>query len=79
MDWGLVKKAIDINGVTKIVFNKMDVLDEVEQWSIREKNTTHHFDSAKDMAEWLQGAISKTTGGRIHPFGTYFSRSKETI
>ena len=79
MDWDLVRKAIDINGVTHIVFNKMDVLDEVEQWSIREKNTTHHFDSATDMSDWLEKSIARTTGSRIHPFGTYFSRSKETI
>ena len=79
MNWDLVKKAIDINGVTHVVFNKMDVLDEVEQWAIHEKGITHHFDSATDMSDWLEKSIALTTGRRVHPFGTYFSRSKETI
>ena len=32
---GQLKKAININGVNKLVFNKMDVLREVKAWGMK--------------------------------------------
>ena len=36
MDLDLLKKAININGVNKLVVNKTDVLDEVNFWKLYE-------------------------------------------
>jgi adenylosuccinate synthase len=35
MDMDLLRKAIQVNGVTHLVVNKMDVLREVETWRVR--------------------------------------------
>ena len=33
MDWDLVEKAIKVNGVTDLVFNKVDILEQVNKWN----------------------------------------------
>lgn len=34
LNWDRIEKAVKINGVTKIIFNKMDVLQELDSWCI---------------------------------------------
>ena len=34
MNWNLVEKAIKINGVSRLIVNKVDVLEKVGKWSL---------------------------------------------
>ena len=43
----LLKKAARINGVTHLVGNKMDGLDEVDSWSVYDYKGTCRGDEAK--------------------------------
>jgi adenylosuccinate synthase len=52
MNLDFLKKAININGVTHLVVNKMDVLQKVERWALFKGTTKMHFDcegSFKDL------------------------------
>jgi adenylosuccinate synthase len=71
-DWSLLKRAIDINGVTDLVFNKFDILNQIGKWAIVDGKTTHHFDTEHDMQDW----ILYNTGKDIN---VYFSRSKDRL
>ena len=65
MDWELLCKAVDLNGVTHLVINKMDVLKKVEHWKIRNKNTTHCFDTEGDMMDWIEYNMVKVDRSNI--------------
>ena len=43
MNLNFLKKAININGVTHLVVNKMDVLQKIERWSLYRNNLKHSF------------------------------------
>ena len=53
MNWQLLEKAIRINGVTNLVINKIDVLEEVGQWSVYDNDAKKDFQTSDDMREWL--------------------------
>ena len=72
MDWNLLKKAININGVTNLVLNKVDVLEEVGQQKILVDEKVVNFDSMSLMKEFIKTNMKK---GVI----TSFSSSKESI
>ena len=57
MDFDLMKMAIDINGVNKLVINKMDVLDEVQKWCLYSGLSVYEFDSREDMEHWLWSSL----------------------
>ena len=56
MDFEKLNKAIRINGVNKLVFNKMDVLREVKRWGI--KNPDLNFGSESEMREFIERSVS---------------------
>jgi adenylosuccinate synthase len=72
MDWNLLKKAININGVTNLVLNKVDVLEEVGQQKILVDEKVVNFDSMSLMKEFIKTNMKK---GVI----TSFSSNKESI
>jgi adenylosuccinate synthase len=49
MDLDLVTRALKINGVTKLVFNKVDVLRETNTWKLISGGKTVEFDSEEHM------------------------------
>ena len=53
MDFDMLKMAIDINGVNKLVLNKADVLKKVKRWCIYSGFNAFEFDKAKDMEKWI--------------------------
>ena len=60
MNWNLIEKAININGVTDLVFNKMDVLRDVGQWEIRLNDRSKSkivFRSEDEMKFYLSKGI----------------------
>jgi len=72
----LLEKAIRMNGVTHLVFNKVDVLRAVSSWAVIDKKKIVSFKNEKTMKEFLLK--------RLKPLGlpksrVFFSESKETI
>ena len=54
MEWENLKIAIDVNGVNKLVFNKVDVLEEVQRWCLYQGMNQFEFDSGDDMQFWIE-------------------------
>ena len=54
MDFDNLLKAIDINGVNKLVINKVDVLEEVERWCVYSGINQFEFDNSRDMQFWIE-------------------------
>jgi len=73
MDWKLIDKAIKVNGVTHIVFNKMDVLREVGSWKAILTEKTQNFDSESDFQDFVRQNLSETG------ITVYFSGDKARI
>tara|TARA_Y100000296_G_C5121194_1_gene230476 strand:+ start:42 stop:1055 length:1014 start_codon:yes stop_codon:yes gene_type:complete len=79
LDWDNLEKAININGVTDLVFNKMDVLREVGVWGIRYKGEEKLFNSEDDMKHWIQRKVyANASFSRPAPV-IYFSESAEHL
>ena len=76
LDFDLLKMAARINGVNKLVINKMDVLEEVDKW--RAYNGPHvlEFKSRRDMEFWLSTKLQVEVDDDIE---TFFSGDKEKI
>jgi len=54
LDMDHLKMAISINGVNKLVFNKTDVLEEVDKFCLFSGINLFQFDSSKDMKYWIE-------------------------
>jgi len=61
LSWDTLEKAIKINGVTDIIFNKTDVLKQMRTWKIREKDKIYNFDSEEEMKNWIVGKLSSVS------------------
>ena len=48
-----LQKAIQINGVTDLVFSKMDVLSEVGEWALYHRGNTKNFSSEGEIVEYI--------------------------
>jgi len=57
MDFNLLERAAKINGVNKLVFNKVDILEEVKVWKLINNSETVDFSSGTDMEKWLQNKL----------------------
>ena len=68
----LLKKAARINGVTNLVINKMDVLREVDTWTIRDNN-----DQVQDIRD--EGLFRRFIKMHVPEIAIYFSESPHTI
>jgi adenylosuccinate synthase len=58
LNWNTLEKAIKINGVTDLVFNKTDILQQMRVWKIKEKDRIYDFDSEEHMKEWIVGKLT---------------------
>ena len=75
MDWDLLEKAININGVTDIVFNKVDILQKIDRWSLIKEKNKIEFESENEMKNWMIDRLSPlNTISDIH-----FSADPSTI
>jgi adenylosuccinate synthase len=81
MSMKLLRKAANINGVTHLVINKMDVLEEVNQWSVYDyKGASKNREAKVSFIEeigftaHIENTFQDTT---INNF--YFSRSPQEI
>jgi len=68
----LLKKAIAVNGVTNLVINKMDVLRQVDAWTIRDNN-----DETYDIPN--ENIFRRFVKTHVPEIAIYFSESPHTI
>ena len=76
LDFDLLKMATRINGVTKLVINKMDILDKVDTWNLFNGDNLYEFDNRDDIEFWIQSKILLEVDEDIEFF---FSGDKERI
>lgn len=76
MDMQLLERAIRINGVTHLVFNKVDVLRVVQRWAVIDAGKVIKFKNEKAMKDFILKRL-KTLG--LPKSRVFFSESKETI
>ena len=74
LNWDLVERAININGVNKLVFNKVDVLEEVGRWSIIQDGVIYEFESGDDLQFWIKQNLNESNMDEV-----LFSGNKERI
>lgn len=72
LNWDLLEKAININGVTNLVVNKVDVLEKVGEHKIIRDGGTYGFTSMESMKDYIRGNLKKGVS-------VSFSSSKEVI
>lgn len=71
LDINLLVKSVQINGVTKLVVNKADILDTLGVWCVRDSEKLYSFESADDMEYWIEECFENIM--------TIFSRSPNSI
>src|SRR3989338_4588211 len=76
MNMQTLERAIRMNGVTHIVFNKVDVLRAVKQWAVIDKNKVLKFKTENEMNDFIVKRLKTLGISRTHIF---FSESKEKI
>ena len=72
LDWKFLEKSININGINKIVFNKVDILEE---WVIKtNKHSYETFHVGEHFQQWIQRKLDKMDIEEV-----YFSGSPDKI
>ena len=61
LNWDLIKQACKMNSVTNLIINKLDVLQQTEEWAIYYKGGLLNFPDHEPFVEWIQKEI-----GRAH-------------
>jgi len=72
MDFDLIQKALNVNGVNKLVINKMDVLRKVQEWKLIIDEQVLNLETETAMKGWIQSNI----GEKVEIF---FSEDKNRI
>tara|TARA_Y100000592_G_scaffold100158_1_gene178893 strand:- start:9 stop:1004 length:996 start_codon:yes stop_codon:yes gene_type:complete len=75
MDLDNLIKAVRMNGVTDLVFNKMDVLREVGEWKFYNDKKLLEFKNEQEVKRWITSHISLTSPVS----NVYFSGNKDRI
>lgn len=76
MDMNLLEQAIKLNGVNKVVFSKMDVLQKLGAWAVLDNKKKIVFKSEKLMKEFIIKRLGKLGVGSNN---IYFSEHKDRI
>jgi len=75
LDLDALNKSVDINGITHMVLNKVDVLEKVDRWSLKHRGEVQNFNSRKDMCDY----IINNTSFKNRPKNVYFSGNKHNL
>ena len=75
MDVDLLERASKINGVTKLVINKIDVLEQIETWKLFHGVDMIQFDNAGSMYDYIESHLEDVRPG----INVLFSGNKEII
>ena len=72
----MLKMAARINGTTKVVFNKMDVMEEVGSWCLYDGPNLYEFKTREDIETWLSSKLEIEVSKNME---VIFSGDKEFI
>ena len=53
LNWDFLEKSVKMNGVTDLVLNKMDVLRQINKWSLIHNDKKITFDTEDNMKKWI--------------------------
>ena len=59
--------AANVNGVTKMVLNKIDVLEQVDKWCLFSGMNLFEFQNGEDMMFWIENQFFRQIGDPILP------------
>ncbi|MBY0110767.1 adenylosuccinate synthetase [Patescibacteria group bacterium] len=76
LDIELLERAVRLNGVTHLVLSKMDVLDTVGVWKVREGKKIHIFKNGAGLRAFVRARLKKSG---IPERNVHFSVSKDKI
>lgn len=76
MNMQTLERAIRMNGVTHVVFNKVDVLRQAGQWAIIDNGKAISFEGERPMQEFVKKRLQTLN---IIPDNIFFSESKDKI
>ena len=76
LDFDMLKMASRINGVTKLVVNKMDILEELNAWCLYDGPRLYEFKKREDIEFWIRGRLKLDVNKKIQ---VMFSGDKEFI
>jgi adenylosuccinate synthase len=76
LDFDMLKMASRINGVDKLVINKMDILEKINSWCLYDGPNLYEFKSREDIELWISGKIELEVDKRTQ---VIFSGDKEYI
>ncbi len=74
LDFDLLRMSSKINGITKLVINKFDILEKMNVWKLFDGIQLFEFDCGDDMQHWIEENITSSYLEEI-----FFSRSPEYI
>ena len=60
MNLNFLTKAININGITHLVFNKVDVLEELGRFALYQNGQKKEFDNVFNMEAFVEKSVSQT-------------------
>ena len=60
MNLNFLTKAININGITHLVFNKVDVLEELGRFALYQNGQKKEFDNVFSMEDFVDASVSQT-------------------
>jgi adenylosuccinate synthase len=75
LDLDKLQKAISINGVTHLIFNKLDILEKVDTFKLYKDNNIYSFKYCDEFMDCIYSQVD----GKVAWFNVTFSRSPETI
>ena len=76
IDFDHLKMAARVNGVDKIVFNNMDILETLDTWCLYDGPNLYQFKTREDIEMWLSGKLEMEVNENID---IMFSGDKEYI
>jgi len=77
LDLDKLSKAIKINGVNRLVINKMDVMRKLGQWTLIKDGGEKHFESEQEIRSYMFKQLADPLEKR--PVLLYFSDNKHSI
>ena len=76
LDFDMLKMASRINGVNKLVINKMDILEQVNAWCLYDGPNLYEFKKRDDIELWISGKLETEVNKEME---IMFSGDKEYI
>jgi len=76
LDFDMLKMAARINGVSKVVLNKMDILEQINSWCLYDGPSLFEFECREDIEFWLKSKLKLEVSNNIE---VIFSGNKEYI